>query len=364
MSRHPDPAGRRGLFVPILAGATGRDRLYASLAAAVAVALLGLVGALVHGDPLSAPWLAAPVAASAVLVFAVPASPLAQPWPVVGGNVLSAAVGLLVGHLIGDRAVAAGVAIGLAIAVMSLARCLHPPGGASAVVAALGGPGLLSAGDLFPVAPVGLGAVALVVLGWGYHRVSGHTYPHVAPTGVPGPGTTDPPPAARVGFRTEDIDAVLARVGDAFDIGRADLAVLLREVERQALVREHGDIACAEIMSRDVIAVTTGTAPDEARRLLLESGVRLLPVLDDGDRVAGEVGLRELARPGATVGDRMAPPLLTAPDRPAIALVEALTDGRRHAATVVDGDRRLLGLVTQTDLLAALSRELGRPTSA
>ena len=48
------------------------------------------------------PFLVAPLGASAVLVFCVPASPLAQPWAVIGGDLLSAAVGLIAGHLIGD----------------------------------------------------------------------------------------------------------------------------------------------------------------------------------------------------------------------------------------------------------------------
>ncbi|MFG3757464.1 HPP family protein, partial [Klebsiella pneumoniae] len=77
-----------------------------------------------------APLLVASIGASAVLLFAVPASPLAQPWPIIGGNSVSALVGIVVARAIGDPLLAAAVAAALAIAVMSLARCLHPPGGA------------------------------------------------------------------------------------------------------------------------------------------------------------------------------------------------------------------------------------------
>ncbi len=76
-------------FSPILAGATLRDRLFACIGGVIGIALTSLVSAMaLHGSGLL-PLLVAPIGASAVLVFAVPASPLAQPWSVVGGNVVS-----------------------------------------------------------------------------------------------------------------------------------------------------------------------------------------------------------------------------------------------------------------------------------
>ena len=114
-------------------------------------------------------------------------------------------------------------------------------------------------------------------------------------------------------------------------------------------------------MSRDVIAVERDADPDVARRLLLDSGVRLLPVLDSAGRPVGGVGLRELARPGSTAGELMSPALTAAPSDPATELVGPLTDGHRHAAMVVDEDGRLVGLVAQADLLAALARPSATP---
>ncbi len=121
------------LFVPILAGATLRDRLLACLGALVGIALTSFVCATVlHGwAPL--PLLVAPIGASAVLVFAVPASPLAQPWSVLGGNVVSALVGVIAAMFISTPWLAVGIAVAGAILAMSLLRCLHPPGGAAAL---------------------------------------------------------------------------------------------------------------------------------------------------------------------------------------------------------------------------------------
>ena len=119
-------------FRPILAGAQFGDRLRAGLGAACGILFTGLIAALAtHAG--SSPLLVAPIGASAVLVFAVPASPLAQPWSVIGGNTVSGLWALLVVALVPHTALAAAIAVGGAIVVMSLARCLHPPGGAVAL---------------------------------------------------------------------------------------------------------------------------------------------------------------------------------------------------------------------------------------
>jgi CBS domain-containing membrane protein len=343
------------VFRPILPGATARGRLFACLGAIVGVILAGLISAWFHGDGEALPWLVAPIGASAVLLFAVPASPMAQPWPIIGGNAISALVGFAVGEALGHGAVACGIGVGLAIAAMSVTRSLHPPGGAAALTGVLGSALVSDAGWWFPLAPVALNAVILVAVGLLFHRLSGHPYPHRK---APEPPTADPLPTVRVGVRDEDLDAVLARVGETFDIDRGDLRLLLSQLELQVLSRRHPDLTCGEIMSRDVISVPGHADPSVARRLLLDSGVRLLPVLDDDERPVGGVGLRELARRGGSVAELMTPALTVTPAEPAVLLISPLSDGHRHAAMVVDPDTGAIrGLVTQADLLAALARE-------
>ena len=342
------------IFRPILPGATGRGRILACFGAVVGIFLTGLIGALLHGDGEALPWIVAPMGASAVLLFAVPASPMAQPWPIIGGNSLSALTGFAVGQALGHGAIACGIGVGLAIGVMSVTRSLHPPGGAAALTGVIGGSLVSDAGWWFPLAPVALDAVVLVAAGWAFHRFSGHPYPHPK---APAPATQDPLPTVRVGIRDEDLDAVLARVGETFDIDREDLRALLSQLELEVLSRRHPDLSCGEIMSRDVIAVPRAADPAVARKLLLESGVRLLPVLDEAECPVGGVGLRELARPGTTVEEVMTAPLTITPAEPALQLIGPLSDGHRHAAMVVDPQSGAIrGLVTQADLLAALAR--------
>ena len=345
------------LFVPILAGATLRERIIACIGATIGIALTGAIGGLVLGNGPHVPLLVAPMGASAVLLFAVPASPLAQPWSIIGGNTISALVGVIVAHFIHEPALATGIAVALAIAAMSFARCLHPPGGAAALTAVFGGPAVTAAGFLFPFVPVALNSIVLVALGYGFHRLSRRSYPHLpAPALKSTHGTIDPPAQERIGFRPEDIDAALGALHETFDIDRNDLERLLRQVELQATMRAHRTLLCKDIMSRDVISVDEYAPADQARLLLLDHNIRTLPVVDKDARLVGTVGLRELARADEAVGSVTSTASTAAAGSPAMALLPVLTDGRTHAVIIVDDDSRILGLITQTDLLAATAR--------
>lgn len=117
--------------------------------------------------------LIAPFGASCVLVFALPASPLAQPRNVIGGHLVSTAVGLAAFMIFGATPLGFGVGVGLAIAAMLLTRTTHPPAGADPIVVMLAG-----ASWSFLFAPVLAGAISIVVAGAAYHRaLSGAAYP-------------------------------------------------------------------------------------------------------------------------------------------------------------------------------------------
>ena len=169
--------------LPILAGATRGARVLACLGALIGIGLTGLVSAIAAGRGANIPFIVGPIGASAILLFAVPASPLAQPWNIIGGNTISAVVGVIVSRLIHDPMLAAPLAVALAIGAMSLTRSLHPPGGATALTAVVGGAATASAGFMFPLIPVALNCFVLVGVGWVFHRISGQAYPHAPAMG-------------------------------------------------------------------------------------------------------------------------------------------------------------------------------------
>ncbi len=117
-----------------------------------------------------ASMLIASMGASAVLLFAVPRGQLSQPWPVLGGHVASAFIGVTCALVIPQRELAAACAVGIAIGAMHQFRFVHPPGGATALTAVIGGPAVTELGYAFVVKPVLLNAVIItltaVVFNW------------------------------------------------------------------------------------------------------------------------------------------------------------------------------------------------------
>lgn len=214
------------LFHPILSGAHAADRLFDCFGAGLGIAFAAVIAAWSGLLPGDLPLLVAPLGASAVLVFAVPASPLAQPWPVIGGNTISAVVGVAVFHLVPGVAAAGSVAVAAAILIMSLMRCLHPPGGASALTAVIGSSAIHAAGFSFALLPVALNSVSLVLVGLLFHRFSRHSYPHRSAAVADG------------GLLLADIDAALEDMHEDFDISREDLGALLSRAELHAAERK------------------------------------------------------------------------------------------------------------------------------
>ncbi len=213
-------------FAPLLAGAGPHDRIVAAIGAAIGITLTGAIAAL-YAPPAMALFLAGSIGASTVLIFAVPTSPLAQPWPVIGGSTVSALSGIAMLHLLGQTPLAAGAAVGLAILAMSALRCLHAPGGGYALGGVLGGNAALSADWHFALVPVAANATVLVLFALLFHRYSGHSYPHRAAAVA----------AERAALLHEDVEAALDELGETFDIAPEDLEALLAAAQRHAQAR-------------------------------------------------------------------------------------------------------------------------------
>lgn len=99
--------------------------------------------------------------ASAVLLFAVPHGQLSQPWALFGGHTISALVGVACFQFVPNLFLAAGLAVGLAIGMMHVTRCIHPPGGATALAAVVGGPAIHALGYQYVVSPILLNCVII-----------------------------------------------------------------------------------------------------------------------------------------------------------------------------------------------------------
>ena len=359
-------------FVPAAVAVDAKERWRAVLGAASGILVTALMGRLLASVFPAGTWLVAPLGASAVLVFAAPASPLAQPWAVVGGNTVSAITGVLCSLLIPDVALASAVAVAVAITLMLFLRCLHPPGGAMALLAVL----VHASHGQFACWPAIINSLLLVMVGVLYNTYTGRRYPHMQVA----PKSAQSEPGAR--FSSRDLDAVLSRYNQVLDVSRDDLEALLHAAELESYRRRTGEARCRDVMSRELITVTFGDTLQHAWQLLRQHGIKALPVVDLSRRIVGIITmadfmrhaqidqpegivdkLRDFIRPDGlvhstkpeVVGQIMTRQVrVVSQDRNITELMPLFTESGHHHIPIIDDDKRLVGMITQSDFVKAL----------
>jgi len=360
-------------FVPEPLIARPTEWLRASAGVGVALALVMSLSAWVFGAATMLP-LAAPAAATAVLLFVAPSSPFAQPWAVVAGNLIATLIGVALGASGMSVVAAAGIAAGLVIASLFGLRCLHPPGAALALVAVVGGPQIAASGYAL-LYPVAFNSFLLVAVALIYNNLTGHPYPKARPQKGNSHHTRDALPSERMSFSEDDVERALEDFGEYVDITRDDLAQLIKQTEKHALRRSMGEITAADIMSRDLYWGTPGCTIQRAWQTLREHRLHALPVLEgDSHTLVGIVTLVDLLkhfRPasarlkfgqlkflrGVHLRAIMSSPVVSVRENAhMVDLVFLLSDRGLHCLPVVDEQQRLVGMITQTDLIAALYR--------
>lgn len=331
-----------------------RERLRIVVGALVGVALVALLTAAAERvlGVAALPWLVAPIGASAVIVFALPSSPLGQPWPVIGGNLLGALAGIACARWLDPGWIAAGAAVAIAMALMMLTRSLHPPGGAAALLAAL----TQTTQWQFAVVPVALNSALLVVAALVWHRI----------TRRPGRRLSDAPSTPDKAAIDAAIDHVVARYGEVLDVDSSTLRALLADAQTEAYRRRLDAISCASIMHRDVITLRADDSVAHARQLLETHGVKAMPVVDAHRHVVGIVtgadvlpsSSRNALRTDADwIASRMTRRVrVISADRHLADLIPLFASSGHHHIPVIDADKRLVGMITQRDVMQALHR--------
>jgi len=368
-------------FGPAMAPAHNLVPVWAAIGGLAGLALCGSLLFSPTVDKASGLFLIAPLGASAVLLFAVPNSPLAQPWSAVVGNTASGVVAWAVLMLVKDPVLAAALSVGGAILAMSLLRALHPPGGAVALLSALNAPLVHDMGLRFALVAAGGGTLSLVVLAIAWNRLTGRVYPFRQPTIAGSHGTADLPPERRLGLTSEELAHILSDFRQDTNLGTEDLARLIEAAETAAAAHHFGALTCGEIMSRDLVTVRPETRLVEVADLFRKHGFTSIPVIGPGAaflgiifqidiiRKAREDALRQrstLASAMTRLADQTRKTATTAaeimsdavpnvaPTAAAGVLLPLLADGGAEAVPVLEGGR-LVGIVTRSDLVSALS---------
>lgn len=369
-------------FTPAATVISNRERLRAAVGAFAGIALTSAVSYWFIQDAHAIPYLIAPMGASAVLLFAVPSSPLAQPWSVLGGNTVAAIIGVTCALWISHPMLSAAIAVGLSILIMLHLRCLHPPSGAVALTAVLGGDAVHALGYGFVMAPVALNSLIIILVAIFFHYSTKHGYPHVANTKFDARDKKIPA-ELRFGFNSDDLNAVLKENNELLDISRDDLEKIFQQTEMHAYRRRFGEIRCRDIMKKEVVTVEFGTELEEAWTLMRKHNIKALPVVNKSNLVIGiitqvdfmknanlevydnfEGKLKQFIRRTAgyqsdkpeVVGQIMSSPVVSANmHMHIIELIPLMTQQRilQHIP-VLDDAQKLVGIVTQSDLVSAL----------
>jgi len=370
-------------LIPNMVSVSPAERLRAALGAFLGILLTAGVSALALGQGPELPLLVAPIGASAVLLFAVPSSPLAQPWSLLMGNCLAAMVGVSCAALIGPTPIAAALAAAVSIGLMLSFKCLHPPSGAVALTAVIGGPAITDLGYGFVIWPVGINSILLLFAAVAFNRLTGKQYPHrPAPAPTIEAKVIPFAPKVSLGISVEDLKSAIRERDEVVSVDPADLEEMLERAALLAFSRRSAGITAGMVMTRDVVSVQPGTSLRVALRTMRSHEVKALPVVDMSGQVAGiltQTDILEKAEWGpmihassglgwrlrsmsnsdkplrGKVRDVMTSQVATVTEAMPIALViKLMLDSGHHHLPVAGDNNTLKGMVTQADLIAAL----------
>lgn len=360
-----------------------KEALRAALGAGLALAVLGLL--LLHMEQAlggAGLFLIAPLGATGFLLFAVPNSPLAQPFSAVVGNGVSGLVAVSVLQLGLSAEIAVGLAVSGAVAAMAALRAMHPPGGAVSVATVLSASLVEDLGYGFVLSPVLLDTVLLVLLAVLYNRLTGRRYPFRQAEADRRHGIKDIASERRLGLSADRLEEILRRFRQSSNIGAEDFGRILAAAEREAARRQFGTLTCADIMTKGVISVRPDMRLDRLAVLFRRHDLDALPVTSRDGRLVGLLSRRDLvqheesggSRPGladrvariangaggnrVVARDIMAREVeVAAPEARLVTLLPLLAERGIRAAPVVEGGV-LVGIVTRADLLAALAHQI------
>ena len=347
---------------------------------------LGLAGALLYLNADASFWLIAPIGGSAIILFTLSHSPLAQPWSVFGGYLMALCSAYLSVLLIPNPLLAAAAAVAGNIWLMARFNCMHPPGGALALFIGLEGASALD-GAGSEIVLVAENVVAILVAALLVNNlIPGRRYPYCrVKTKENLHRTGDVSPIARAGLTHADLDAAIQSIDTFVDIQEDELVRLYSLAVDHAFDR-HLALSCADIMSRSIVTVSFATELEEAWKLLRAHKIKALPVVDSFGRPVGIVTVADFLRqlddttaaglavrlqgllrrtPGLNsekaevVGQIMTSNVYSArADTPVSELVHQLSENGLHHIPVLDDESRVVGMVTQSDLIAALYKRI------
>lgn len=361
-----------------------KEKCVTALTCFAAIMITGFVSHIFAQNQL--PWLIASMGASAIILYVLPNSPLAQPWPLVMGHLSSACIGISAFYSISSTLYAAATALGLAVFFMLLLKCVHPPGAATALAPVLSVDPSKSIDFMFVLMPVGINVMIMLVLAIVFNRyLLKRSYP-----------VFNPPLAAKMPLMStaklkknrftdmyqQDLLTALSNFEGVIDVSYHDLSKLFAAVHLLGYQRSHAQLTCGDIMLRDIIMLDYDTDVEAAWALMHAQHLKAMPVLDKAKHVIGIVTAYDFLKfikltPYRDFQKRLLDFIHKTPDlsttKPeaighimtravaklaqSASIIEALhlmTTQGHYAIPIIDEQQHFVGMVFQRDVMAAL----------
>ena len=366
----------------LLGGTIARQSRYevvvSSLGAIIGISLVVWVSQQFVGSA-GLPFVVASMGAAAVLLYAAPHSPLTQPWSFVGGHLISAMVGVTCAQWVPDLFLASGLAVGIAIFAMHQLNCLHPPGGAAALVAVIGGEQIQALGYLYILVPVGLNVLILGSAVWLTRALLSYRKQE-KPLIFYHDDHGEAAVSSGLSFSMDDLNSALLEMNTYIDVSIEDLNEIYAHASLNAHKRQLGAMLCRDIMSVRVIAVEFGDYLDVTWSLMQQHGIKGLPVTDRAQRIKGMITVTDFEKeaenyPGENleerlktvlkrsgeltshkpevVGQLMTSPVITLPEDAQVSdAIAIFTENNIGYIPVFNDEHRLSGMLSRSDVLS------------
>ncbi|HQV81303.1 MAG: HPP family protein [Agitococcus sp.] len=312
-------------------------------------------------------WYIAPMGATSVLLFAVSSSPLAQPWNMIVGNLIAGLVGVSCTLLIQNLTLAFSIAVGLSIFLMMTTDSLHPPSGAVAITAVLGGDAVHRLGYYFVLYPVLLNSVLLLGLAIIFNRMVGRHYPQPAQVNQ---RSTDPTPTQKVTIQPADIEYALEQHTELLDISQYDLESIILEAQQHANHRLDIGQSCTEIMTKSVVFLNADDEIVYALARFKEMNIMSLPVLNTTHQLVGTLALSDVVEWFCNEAEMRGTwqnqvkhimhrqVVMVKPEQNIADLIPYFVEKSFNYLPVVGDDRKMLGIISRSDMIAVLYQNL------
>ncbi len=343
---------------------------------------IGIAGFILAYFPAGNRGLLASVGASAVILYALPHSPAAAPWSLVGGYMASTFSALLSLWLIPYPPLAAAFAVGGAIWLMARLKCVHPPGGSLALLVTFAAPqhwhDYRTLGAAIAANTLLAAGLALLINRGILHR----PYPQWGPPNPSTQANPSPAPLPHTLLLHEDLDYAFRQVDTFVDVDETELVTLFDLAVNHAHERQQ-TLVCSDLMSPNPVTISTDSPVDQAWSLLQKQPSLALPVVDTDGVFRGLLSqpsffnaTSDVATPSWRTFIPQGLPFTRSTGQPqSIAhlmdtsatvvyektpfptFMETWSTDSSHPVTVLDSNHRVIGIISQRDIIQALYRE-------